>query len=866
VHTSTWRHYRNYTFLLPLFAVALFYQITYTAVAIRVTAHATTTASRPFASAEQTVVGVDPQVARAGLHAGDRVVTVGGRPFTGDHVLMEEMWKVGPGQKLRLTIVPRGTNAIRMVEIPPRFWDGKPADGWRWALTATLLAMMFFCVLVGVYVAAVLPHDIRALTVFGLMTATSQLISFASWYHFPRSLWVFADVLHMYGTATWPIWLILFSLYFPHRFSWDMRRPGLKWLLLTPLLIWTGLEMAGSISEFSRFGALASVAHRVDFRILSNGGLFALSALFFFAAILAKIRVSRDPDSCRRLRILLAGSLFSLLPIVGLVIYQASRSTEQFNKVSESAVIAICFLFCLFPATMAYVVLVERAMRLRMVLRQGVRYALAKGGMRVVIGLIAAALYTMFSSMIGGSNFPLPVKITIIVLSVVAVSWAIRFTRERLMLWLDKRFFRESYNAELLLQDLGETVQSILDQEQLLDTVVRRISETLHVPRIAVLLNGDGAFRPAYCLGFHSTPDCVLPEGSRTLDVVKQSKEPARIYFDRRDNWVHSASDREVAALRSIHTQLLLPVGAKERLVALLSLGPKKSEEPYTSTDVQLLRTVALQTGLALENGRLVSAVAKEVAQRETLNREIEIAREVQERLFPQNLPPMAGLDYFGACRPALGVGGDYYDFLPLANGDLGIAIGDVSGKGIAAALLMASLQASLRGQAMMNQGDLARLMSNVNQLIYDATPINRYATFFYGQFNRASRIFTYVNAGHNPPIVLRRAPDGTVHVIRLEAGGPVVGLFPGAPYQQGTLVMEPGDIFVGFTDGISEAMNQQDEEWGEERLIPAISAQSERRAAEIIPALMAEADRFVSGAPQHDDMTLVVLKMVVAA
>jgi phosphoserine phosphatase RsbU/P len=281
---------------------------------------------------------------------------------------------------------------------------------------------------------------------------------------------------------------------------------------------------------------------------------------------------------------------------------------------------------------------------------------------------------------------------------------------------------------------------------------------------------------------------------------------------------------------------------------------------------VQLLRTVALQTGLALENGRLASAVAKEMAQREKLNREIEIAREVQERLFPQNLPPMAGLDYFGACRPALGVGGDYYDFLPLANGDLGIAIGDVSGKGIAAALLMASLQASLRGQAMMNQGDLARLMSNVNQLIYDATPINRYATFFYGRFDRVSRIFTYVNAGHNPPIVLRRTPGGAVHVIRLETGGPVVGLFPGAPYQQGTLVMQPGDIFVGFTDGISEAMNQADEEWGEERLIPAISAQSERCAGEIIPALMAEADRFVSGAPQHDDMTLVVLKMVAAA
>jgi sigma-B regulation protein RsbU (phosphoserine phosphatase) len=303
-----------------------------------------------------------------------------------------------------------------------------------------------------------------------------------------------------------------------------------------------------------------------------------------------------------------------------------------------------------------------------------------------------------------------------------------------------------------------------------------------------------------------------------------------------------------------------------QKTAALLSLGPKKSEEPYTSSDVQLLRTVALQTGLALENSRLACAVAKEMAQREKLNREIEIAREVQERLFPQSLPPIAGIDYFGACRPALGVGGDYYDFLPLANGDLGVAIGDVSGKGIAAALLMASLQASLRGQAMMNQGDLACLMSNVNQLVFNATPINRYATFFYGQYNRANRVFTYVNAGHNPPIVLRRSRDGVVHVIRLETGGPVVGLFPGAPYQQGTLIMEPGDIFVGFTDGISEAMNESEEEWGEERLIPAISTQSDYRAAEMIPALMAEADRFVSGAPQHDDMTLVVMKMAAAA
>jgi sigma-B regulation protein RsbU (phosphoserine phosphatase) len=250
------------------------------------------------------------------------------------------------------------------------------------------------------------------------------------------------------------------------------------------------------------------------------------------------------------------------------------------------------------------------------------------------------------------------------------------------------------------------------------------------------------------------------------------------------------------------------------------------------------------------------------VAERERLNREIEIAREVQERLFPQQLPVIAGIDYSGACRPALGVAGDYYDFLKLPNGDLGVAIGDVSGKGIAAALLMASLQASLRSQALTGTTDLAQLMCNVNRLVYDATPPNRYATFFYGQYEQATRTFRYVNAGHNPPIVLRRTNSGTIHVIRLDTGGPVVGLFLEAPYQQGSLRLEPGDMFVGFTDGISEAMNSAEEEWGEEQLIPAAASHADKPAREIIPRLMADADRFADGAPQHDDMTLVIVKL----
>ena len=177
------------------------------------------------------------------------------------------------------------------------------------------------------------------------------------------------------------------------------------------------------------------------------------------------------------------------------------------------------------------------------------------------------------------------------------------------------------------------------------------------------------------------------------------------MFLNDRDSWLYreeEINDEERGKLAALHSELLLPLAVRDKLLGFISLGPKKSEEPYTGSDVRLLKSVAAQTGLALENANLMREIADEVAQRERLNREVEIAREVQERLFPQKLPVIAGLDYAGHCRPALGVGGDYYDFLALPQGHLGVAIGDVSGKGIAAALMMASLQASFarRGDA----------------------------------------------------------------------------------------------------------------------------------------------------------------------
>jgi phosphoserine phosphatase RsbU/P len=298
----------------------------------------------------------------------------------------------------------------------------------------------------------------------------------------------------------------------------------------------------------------------------------------------------------------------------------------------------------------------------------------------------------------------------------------------------------------------------------------------------------------------------------------------------------------------------------KERLAPyLIAWHEIETDEFAKRAMAAALEGVKTESALAHEVARLTAAMGREMAQRERLNRELEIAREVQEHLFPQRLPTVPGLDYCGQCRPAREVGGDYYDFLELPEGRLGIAIGDVSGKGVGAALMMASLEASLRALAPVVQ-DPADLMERVNSLVCQASSSNRYATLFYGEYHPATRRLTYVNAGHNAPVVLRNC-GGAYQMLRLETGGPVIGFLP-QPYQRGVFSHEAGDLVVLFTDGVSESMNLRDEEWGEERLIELAKTCHGLPAPEGMRRILAAAQAFAAGAPQHDDMTLVVLRV----
>jgi DNA-binding GntR family transcriptional regulator len=241
--------------------------------------------------------------------------------------------------------------------------------------------------------------------------------------------------------------------------------------------------------------------------------------------------------------------------------------------------------------------------------------------------------------------------------------------------------------------------------------------------------------------------------------------------------------------------------------------------------------------------------------------KDLETAKDIQNALFPQKDISIPGLHCRTFYKPAHGIGGDYYDLFPLPDDRWGIAIGDVSGKGIGAALIMASLQASLRAQALHVHSDLASLMSDVDKLVYASSPVQIFASLFYAEYQPATRVLEYVNAGHNPPMVLRWKRD-LCEVFQLKVCGTPVGMLEGTRFVPETFQFEPGDAFVAYTDGITESDNQKGEMWGRDRLENLLRRCRSKTSEETIQFILDALFAFSGGQPQRDDMTLLVMRL----
>jgi sigma-B regulation protein RsbU (phosphoserine phosphatase) len=252
------------------------------------------------------------------------------------------------------------------------------------------------------------------------------------------------------------------------------------------------------------------------------------------------------------------------------------------------------------------------------------------------------------------------------------------------------------------------------------------------------------------------------------------------------------------------------------------------------------------------------------VVEQETLRRDLALAAEVQKRLLPTSVPSGSVAEFAAISVPARSIGGDYYDFIQVGDQRIGIALADVSGKGIAAALIMSAVQASLRLIASDDDISLPRLAAKMNEFLYRTTPGNKYATFFYALVDADQRQLRYVNAGHNPPYLVRATADPAdeAHMQELTVGGAVVGMLPGLSYEEAVLDLQAGDVLLAFTDGVSEAHNPVGAEFGEERIKAVLREIAHLSAAEISARVSAELKAWIGDAEQYDDLTFVVMKV----
>ena len=474
----------------------------------------------------------------------------------------------------------------------------------------------------------------------------------------------------------------------------------------------------------------------------------------------------------------------------------------------------------------------------------------------------------------------------------------------RVMPVIDRCFFRDAYNVHQVLTELSHAVRQMAAQpDRLLETVTEKIEGSFHPQHVAVFLNepivlpsatfgqqASGSRKPVSTDEARSYRCCALrrradvrteteldPDRWKNVCLPAESilgrhlealaigePEVLEIYPDDPKSWdkmlaklklAGSWQEREKSLFQELNTELIVPLITQNRALGFVSLGEKLSEEPYSKEDKELLLTVAEQIAIALDYAKLIGQVARQ----EKIRQEMRIAKEVQSQLFPTTLPSLRTLDYTGICRAAGEVGGDYYDFLLIDDHQLYIAIGDTAGKGMSAALLMASLQASLRSHAPLHRESVNELVVNVNRLLCSSTDSTKYATFFCGVCDDLHRKLTYVNAGHNPPMLFR----ATRERVRLETGGTVVGLFPETTYQQEILQFQPEDVLLIFTDGVTEARNLGEEEFGEERLANLVANRLEFDPRKLQDLILKEIDLFVEGRSQHDDLTLVVAKVI---
>ncbi|MGH7731882.1 MAG: PP2C family protein-serine/threonine phosphatase [Candidatus Eiseniibacteriota bacterium] len=657
--------------------------------------------------------------------------------------------------------------------------------------------------------------------------------------------------------------LFLFASIFPEERGFTRRVAGSPWLRFAPnfltivyaphaahfvlalLLAFTppSFALPDSMRAMAPLASLASLAvqvfiaiHRSLFSLVNLG--FGIAAITLLLDSYRRVRARRLRQQLRAIGLglatcLLLYSLGSLFPaLLNLTISEWARSALTVAALTVGS------------GAIAYAMVRHKFLDAKLLARRGILYGIASAALVGVYLVVITRLNQAFTQISGVDSRVIEPVFLVVALIVFqpAISWLEEI--------LDRLLLRDPGDYRNVLRNLGRDLQTTIDLEDLLTRSIRTISEALllrtaylvALPRGDVLVRAGGGTLP-------SEQDQAL-----LRDLLLRLPEAADSVRLADPVPGLTPADRALLVGR-LGVSVVFPLHSRGETVGALLLGEKLTGTDFTSEDVTLLSSLAGQMSISLQNALLLSERVQVVR----IEEELRLARQIQRSFLHSEFPPTPRFDVHALNIPSKEVGGDFYDLVPANDGAFLVAIADVAGKGVPAALMSSMLQASLRTQAG-SIASVAEILRNINSLVYRATAVHQFATFFIARLENDTLHMTFSNAGHNFPVVIRRDCEP----VFLECGGTVLGIVDGAAYEEERVGLSTGDLVVLYTDGISEAMNRDGELYGDARLYDLVRRfPQELSAREVTDRILAELREFLGGEEARDDMTLMVLRVL---
>ncbi len=781
-------------------------------------------------------VKVDGVAWRAGIRDNDKFIEIEGKKVKETFAAQRILNKFAAGDTVKYVIEKDGKLLPAYVRVKKVFNFG--------TFAFSLLGLIWLCI--GFIVLISKPGGrvqhifflIGAATV--LMQSNNLIADFNGFISATPATYII-EIIWMFGAAFLPFLLVEFFWLFPRPFKFIHN----KWIKIIFVLAPTLIFLCGILLR--TFDYLNSNGGQLNNRMLGLfGGFVGIAFLIGFVSLIINYR-RFDKEGRKPYFIILFSYIIGLVgvyysnflaPVIADTIF---NSPEFYTPV---------ILITLIPISFTYSIFKYHLMDISVFVKNAVTYGVATLTVAAIYFLVIYVLGQSISSAIG-------TEYQGIIAGLIFVAFALIFqsTKDRFQDFITRKFYPEQFIHQKVLVKFSNDVSTVVGLENIIGSMQKTFVEALKIDTFGILLKNEStnSFKLVRSTGL-SSEKCEISNTPLSRFVAEKQLAGNFIVIDQ--NEFETVFPLQAERLKEEKIYTVIPMLIKGKVLGLLLFGLKYSGSQFAGKDLELLCASANQAAISLENARLYESEAQKLK----LERDLDLARQIQQSLLPKCIPEISGLDICGEMFPAMQVGGDYYDLIPVSDKKLFVIVGDVSGKGLSASLYMTKIQTMVQITCMDNKtpGDI---LIEINKRLYQTIERHWFVTMTIALFDMEAETVTVCRAGHVP---LLKALNGSVEVLR--SGGLGIGLEKGVIFERTLneykLPLKRGELYAFFSDGITEAMNEQLEFFGEDNLSELLKNNSGVHSSQVMDDIWKNLETFRGAAEQNDDMTMVLVKV----